>query len=419
MNAPFSVHRRRLGPAFDLLAAYEGPGSFFFERGGLGVATSSGRGAMGMSGPADAVGVRSWAAHALGEMRSIGGTDGPGAVAVGALRFDAGSFSLSIHGRTAFRRSPGETWLIDLVPEGGEPAPFEPSPQMGGAPRDPFEEVQLRPIPSPEDYATAVAAAVQRIQAGELRKVVLARFLDVHAGRELDPRRLSARLRAVDPDCYTFAVTDGDGPPPWATLVGASPELLVARDGREVVARPLAGSSPRYGDPGQDEDSRRSLLDSSKDREEHAAVVEAVAAALEPLCEELEHSPEPETIGTANVWHLATPFRGALREPSPTVVELVALLHPTPAVCGTPLERARLAIHELEPIPRGGYAGPVGWMDANGDGEWAIALRCAELRGSEALLYAGAGIVASSVPDLELEETERKFRAFLDSLRWG
>lgn len=201
--------------------------------------------------------------------------------------------------------------------------------------------------------------------------------------------------------------------------MGASPELLVARHGREVEARPLAGSAPRFGDPEEDEASRSSLLSSDKDREEHAAVVEAVSAAMEPFCDELAFDALPRTVGTANVWHLATGFHGVLREPRASALELVAALHPTPAVCGTPLDAALATIRELERISRGCYAGPVGWMDADGNGEWAIALRCAELSGSTARLFAGAGIVAGSVPELELDETERKFRALLDSLRWG
>jgi len=147
--------------------------------------------------------------------------------------------------------------------------------------------------------------------------------------------------------------------------------------------------------------------------------VEDVARVLGRYCDGLAHSREPELLGTANVWHLATPFSGRLHDPSVTALDLVAALHPTPAVCGTPREEAREALAELEPIDRGCYAGPVGWMDADGDGEWAIALRCAEITGTTARLFAGAGIVADSVPEEELDETEAKFRALLDSLRWG
>ena len=148
-------------------------------------------------------------------------------------------------------------------------------------------------------------------------------------------------------------------------------------------------------------------------------MVEAIAATLGPVCERLDWDPEPVLLETANLWHLATRFEGVLREPAPSAVDLVAALHPTPAVCGTPRDTARAIIAALEPFARGGYAGPVGWMDAAGDGEWAIALRCAQLEGAHARLYAGAGIVGASEPALEVEETDRKFRAFLDALRWG
>jgi isochorismate synthase len=204
-----------------------------------------------------------------------------------------------------------------------------------------------------------------------------------------------------------------------SVLVGATPELLLRRRGRLIEATPLAGSSQRFGDAGRDRSSADRLFDSDKDREEHAVVVEDVHHVLDSFCEDLVHPHEPELLGTANVWHLATPFRGRLHDPSITALELVAALHPTPAVCGSPREAAREALEHLEPIERGGYAGPVGWMDANGDGEWAIALRCAEITGSTARLYAGAGIVADSEPEAELDETERKFRALLDALRWG
>ena len=161
------------------------------------------------------------------------------------------------------------------------------------------------------------------------------------------------------------------------------------------------------------------MTDSNKDREEHAIVVEAVAETLGAFCEELRWDPEPVLLPTANVWHLSTRFRGVLRDAETSVLQLVGALHPTPAVGGWPREAALDAIQRLEPFERGSYAGPVGWIDAEGDGEWAIALRCAELSGDRAALFAGAGIVADSDPEAELDETERKFRAFLDSLRWG
>jgi isochorismate synthase len=270
-------------------------------------------------------------------------------------------------------------------------------------------------MPPPDGYASAVRVAIERIGSGDLSKVVLARSVRVEAGRALDPRSLVARLRAVDPGSYAFAVPTG----PASSLVGATPELLLRRRGGVVESRPLAGSAPRGGDRDSDRAHAQALLESAKDREEHRLVVDAIAEVLGAMCEELTWDPEPVLHETANVWHLATGFRGVLREPAPTALQIVAELHPTPAVGGTPREDALALIRELESSDRGAYAGAIGWMDARGDGEWAIALRCAELEGERATLYAGAGIVMGSLPERELDETERKFRAFLDALRWG
>jgi isochorismate synthase len=318
--------------------------------------------------------------------------------------------------RRAVRRDPGkQTWRLDTVDaesETADPPPFEPV--VVGVAHEPFAHMQLREVPQADAYRAAVAEVVAKIRRGELRKVVLARTIEVTAERELDPKLLAGRLRAVDPDAYTFAVPTDEG-----VLVGASPELLVSRRGHEVRSNPLAGSAPRSGDPEEDRANADALTGSSKDREEHTIVVDAVAETLRPFCEELTWDPEPVLRETPNVWHLSTNFRGALRDPAPTALDLVAALHPTPAVAGEPREAALATIAELEPFDRGRYAGPVGWVDAEGDGEWAIALRCAELRGKNAVLYAGAGIVADSDPARELDETERKFRAFLDALRWG
>ena len=406
---------RPLGPAFDLLAAYRADG-FLFERAGLGVV---GVGVAARVADAGGPGREArLAARVLETLRSIDRAD-PEAVpvAVGALPFDQGGpAELVVPARAVLRRARGPTVEVSVVAEGSAPAASGIGRRAGrGAPHAPFREVQLRPEPSPEGYVARVADAVERIRAGRLRKVVLARSLAVDAGRELRPEPLAWRLRAVDPEHFAFAAPTGAG----GVLVGASPELLVRRAGREVESAPLAGSAPRSGDPEEDRALAEGLLASGKEREEHAVVVEAVAEALRPLCEELSWDPEPVLLSTANVWHLATRFRGVLRDPAPSALELVAALHPTPAVGGAPRDEALRTIAELEPFDRGTYAGPVGWMDAGGDGEWAIALRCAELRGSTARLFAGAGIVAGSEPERELEETERKFRAFLDSLRWG
>jgi isochorismate synthase len=341
-------------------------------------------------------------------------------VAVASIPFsDRAPAEAAIPARAAVRLSAGETWQIDVVPEGLAP-PDDVRTRWTGrsAPHAAFDDMQLWPEPEPDDYAAAVDRATIRIRRGGLRKVVLARSLLVDAERELDPKQLLWRLRAVDPDCYAFA-TPRFGDAGRGVLVGATPELLIRKRGRLVEATPLAGSAQRFGDPARDRASADHLFRSDKDREEHAVVVDDVARVLRSFCDDLQHPHEPELLGTANVWHLATPFRGRLHSASTSVLDVVAALHPTPAVCGTPRDAAWETLAELESIDRGAYAGPVGWVDARGDGEWAIALRCAEITGKAARLFAGAGIVADSVPEAELDETERKFRALLDALRWG
>ena len=416
--SPLSATASRLGPAFDLLAAFR-DGGFFFERRGLGLSTS---------GAAARVHAEPGPGRILRLSRSVVETlagierdpQGPAPVAMASIPFDDGRPAVAvIPTRAAIRPVSGETWQLDVGTSGSRPSKGERERWTGRTlPHDAFAEMQLRSEPEPDDYATAVARATQRIRAGELRKIVLARTMLVNAGRALDAKQLLWRLRAVDADCYAFAAPQPD-PAVRSVLVGATPELLVRRRGRVVEATPLAGSAQRFGDARRDRLSADRLFDSHKEREEHALVVEDVERVLGAFCERLERPHEPELLGTANVWHLATPFRGRLHDPSVTALELVAALHPTPAVCGTPREAAREVLEKLEPIDRGGYAGPVGWMDANGDGEWAIALRCAEVTGSTARLFAGAGIVADSVPEAEFDETERKFRALLDALRWG
>ncbi|MEO8292674.1 MAG: isochorismate synthase [Actinomycetota bacterium] len=410
------VHVSELGSAFDLLAAVGQGDGFLMERSGLGVGAAGAWATDTVEARAGVDAIRDVGSAALLRLRALAGDqDALTPVAVGVLPFAGGDATLRTHARVVRRTGPHQAWLVRIRREGAGLPAFRPQPIGPVAlPRRPFTDVQQRALPPPGDYADAVRAATARIRAGGLRKVVLARQIRVETGRALDVRLLAAHLRAVDPDAYTFVA-----PTPQGVLVGASPELLVSKRGRRIRSNPLAGSAPRFGDPEQDRESARALGASPKDREEHAIVVEAVAETLRPFCDQLAWDPEPVVLATANVWHLSTRFRGTLRDPAPHVLELVGALHPTPAVCGSPRAVAAAIIDELEPSDRGSYAGPVGWIDAEGDGEWAIALRCAELAGDHATLYAGAGIVAASDPVAEVDETDRKFRAFLDSLRWG
>jgi salicylate biosynthesis isochorismate synthase/menaquinone-specific isochorismate synthase len=265
------------------------------------------------------------------------------------------------------------------------------------------------PLP-PAHYEEAVAAAIQRIRSGELEKIVLAREVDVHAPVDHDPAALLGLLREEFGSCYVFAVGRGE-----ATFVAASPELLVRREGQRASTVALAGSIGRSADPAVDDHLGERLLRSEKDREENAIVARRIARALRPLSVWVTAAPEPALVRIANIQHLATPIRAQLASPV-EAIELAGALHPTPAVGGEPRDGAMRLIPALEGLDRGWYAGPVGWTDAAGDGEFCVALRCALLEGATARLYAGCGIVADSDPAAELGETEVKLGALLPLL---
>ncbi len=262
----------------------------------------------------------------------------------------------------------------------------------------------------PEHYEAAVARAVELIRAGKLEKIVLAREVHVHAPRDYDPAALFGVLREGFPSCFVFCVGRGDG-----AFLGASPELLLRREGHRVSALALAGSMRRSADPAVDDHLGEQLMHSEKDREEHAIVIRRIERTLRPHALWAAAPPEPTLVKVANIQHLGTPIRAQLAQPL-DVIELLELMHPTPAVGGEPLARARPLIPALEGLDRGWYAGPVGWADATGDGEFCVALRCALLRGRVARCYAGVGVVRDSDPSAELAETEVKLAALLPLL---
>ncbi|WP_405926869.1 isochorismate synthase [Streptomyces sp. NBC_00035] len=271
---------------------------------------------------------------------------------------------------------------------------------------------QVTEVPAAARYGDAVAAAVARMRAGEFDKVVLARTLELTSPREPDLPAMLRRLARRDPAGYTFAVPSGPG----RTLIGASPELLVARRGGLLTANPLAGSAQRSPDLAEDVRRAAALLESPKDLHEHAVVVAAVREALAPFCTRLEVPERPTLVRTAAMWHLSTTVTGELADPAVSALDLASALHPTPAVCGTPTEVARAVIAELEPFDRGPYTGMVGWQDADGEGEWVVTIRCAEAEGRSLRLFAGAGVVAASSPEAETAETGAKFRTFLSAV---
>ena len=356
---------------------------------------------------------------------------GSGPIAFGSFTFDASSDgSVLIVPRTVLGRDGrGRAWLTSVLARGEDPPQTPPA--HGGAARPPVppwvppwaplwgEDVapgaalgaldwREGSLPGPR-WERAVAEAVAAIRAGGLRKVVLARDLFATAAEPIDARAVLGRLAGRYPDCFTFAC---DG------LVGATPELLVRRAGRQVSALVLGGTAPRGADPAQDEALGSELLASAKNTEEHAYAVASIRDALRPLCDVLDVEARPALLKLPNLQHLGTHVRGTLTDSGTpkSALALAAAVHPPAAVCGTPTGAALELIRELEQMDRERYAGPVGWVDAEGNGEWGIALRCAQLSGRTARLFAGCGIVAGSDPAAELAETLVKFQPMRGAL---
>jgi isochorismate synthase len=282
-----------------------------------------------------------------------------------------------------------------------------PLPLLDPAPAGRFRIASVAP---PEHYESAVTRAVEQIRAGTFEKIVLAREVAVHAPAAHDVAAVFGVLRTGFDSCYVYCAGRGD-----AAFVGASPELLVRREGLRASTVALAGSARRSADPTVDAHLGEQLLRSVKDREEQAIVARRIARALRPLSVWVTAPDEPAIVRVANIQHLATPIRAQLTQPR-GALELAGLLHPTPAVGAEPHAVAAPLIPALEGLDRGWYAGPIGWTDANEDGEFCVALRCALLRGREARLYAGVGVVRDSDPAAELAETEVKLGALLPVL---
>jgi len=275
---------------------------------------------------------------------------------------------------------------------------------------DPVSRPRVAGAAPPSHYEEAVRRAVERIRAGQIEKVVLAREVRVHAGVTIDPAPVMGALRSVFAECYCYCVGSGDG-----VLIGASPELLMRRDAARVQTVALAGTTRRSADPAVDAHLGEQLLQSPKNRAEQAIVSRRIERVLDPVSVWVAAADEPVLVKVQNVQHLATPIRAQLAD-SVSAIELAGRLHPTPAVGGEPGEVAEPMIPALEGLDRGWYAGAVGWTDLAEDGEFCVALRCALVRGEVAHLYAGCGIVADSVPAEELAETEVKLQALLPLL---
>jgi isochorismate synthase len=329
--------------------------------------------------------------------------DGPD-ILVGALPFDPA--------QSAFLYQPERVLRVQGKHNLGHVPGFGASTTVA----EPNRIISVCADPAPEVFGSSVAAGLEAMAASgdALKKIVLSRSLKVFASRDFSIADLMSRL-ALDESITVFATPLRQQEKGGAMLVGATPELLVEKRGNHIASHPLAGSAKRHRDNADDQRSADSLWNSDKDRREHAMVVESIMDLLNPYCSELS-APEGMALrATASMWHLGTKIVGRLKDASASSEHFVSLLHPTPAVCGVPRAAAHSKISDLETYDRDFYAGAVGWCDSAGDGRWFVSIRCAEVEGANARLYAGAGVVPGSTPQGEVAETAAKFRAMLDA----
>ena len=373
---------------------FAGSDGFLFVRNGVGMA---GRGVAARIEADTAVAF-------LADMQSDDyvGLSGCGPVALGVLPFKPGaSAKLVVPAVTIGKGADGRNWIT--VIDGAEvPPPFEPPAPRAG-------EFSVRPGVHIHTYLAAVEAARDAVRAGEIDKAVIARDIVVTCSEPVDLHAVLLRLRSSFGSSYRYAI---DG------FVGASPELLVGLDGPTVTSHPLAGTTPRTGDPATDTRLAAELLASPKNQIEHRIVIDVVHDTLLPYASYLDWEPEPSIVTVANVQHLGTRMEGQLSQPSPDALTLARLLSPTPALGGHPRTQALALIERVEGFRRGKYGGAVGWVDSRGNGTWAVAIRCAEFSQDrrQARLFAGGGIVADSEPLAELAETQAKFQAMLSAI---
>lgn len=339
------------------------------------------------------------------------GLPGSGPIAFAAFPFDPEApGELVVPEVVLGRGREGRRWITTVGDTGATPTDAcDLVREALTAPR-PAQPTRVEVVSSiaPETWRDdVVGKARDRIRAGQLTKAVLARELVLRADAPFDSREVLRRLVDAHPSATVFGL---DG------FVGASPELLVSRTDDVVRAHPLAGTTPRGSGPDDDRQRAAALLASTKDRWEHQITIDWLLDELLPFCSYVDAEPEPTVVSLPNVHHLGTRVEGRLSVPAASVLELTAALHPTPAVGGDPQEQALALISELEQANRGRYAGPMGWVDGSGNGAFVVAIRSAMLRGSEARLFAGVGVVADSDPEAELAESRAKFQAMLPAL---
>lgn len=287
----------------------------------------------------------------------------------------------------------------------------EPSGQLlDDAPGIP-DLLDQRTVPDEAGFKRAVRHAIVNFHHSDVRKAVLSVIHELRFAESMDVGRLLARLHAQNSQGYLFRIPLPDG----GELVGVSPELLLRKQGGRIVSNPLAGSAKRQRDPGADRAAAERLERSEKDQYEHRLVIENIRKILEPHCAALDVPERPSLMSTAAMWHLSTLVEGVLKDPATTALQLACLIHPTPAVCGFPTESAHKLIRYVEPFERGLFTGLVGWCDSQGNGEWAITIRCGIVKHDTLRLFAGAGIVEASNPASEWEEVQAKLGTMLNA----
>ena len=324
---------------------------------------------------------------------------GSGPVAFGTIAFadDSAAKSVLIMPKVVIGKRDERYWLT-TVDDAVMPKVTEPH-------QNPAVAVGIGQL-GREEFAELVDRAVAMILDGSLEKVVLARDLEAELPEGFDLRPALNRLLNRYPSCWVYSV---DG------MFGASPELLVRVSHSQVSARVLAGTAARGTDPSVDLAISKALAESHKNLAEHEFAVRSLVNALEPFCDHVDADTQPFSLQLPNLWHLASDVHGVLKSQR-SVLDLASALHPTAAVAGTPRREALTVIEELEPFDRGRYAGPVGWIGADGDGEWVIALRGAQIEGNRLRAFAGCGVVSESDGQSELTETDLKFQPILGSL---
>jgi menaquinone-specific isochorismate synthase len=333
---------------------------------------------------------------------------GVGPVALGCVPFVPGSPADLVVPAVQFRKDAAGATTVTVVGDADDDVVRDALRRREPAPAT-AASWSIEPVVDVDDYLAAVASARDAVRAGALTKAVIARPIVVRSSETIDVHAVLRRLRASFGSSYRYSI---DG------FIGASPELLVEVDGPIVRSHPLAGTAPRTGDVDNDARIAADLIASTKNQIEHRVVIDVVHDTLLPWASYLDWEPEPSIVTVANVQHLGTRMEGMLSQPGPSVIELVRALSPTPALGGHPRAEAIELIQRVEGFDRGRYGGAVGWVDADGNGTWAVAIRCAELSDDRrsARLVAGGGIVADSDPQAELAETQAKFQAMLSAI---